>query len=220
MSTLRRTESRLTPPRAAAVAGVLFAVLMGAIITIVRLAVPPAHVDPGVWINDPQRRNAVRFAVHLAPFAGIAFLWFVGVLRNQIGEFEDQFFATAFLGSALLFVNSLFGAAAVTSAMVDIAANNTITEVHREVFVMGRSLIGTFLNVFGIKMAGVFIMSTSTIVLRTGILPRWLSFLGFSSAIVLLAVITSWPWIALLFPFWMLVLSLYILLTEIRQTQV
>src|SRR6185503_4004702 len=102
----------LSPPRAAAVAGVLFALLMGSTLIIVRLAVPPYQRDAGVWLTDPRRVNAVRFAVHLVPFAGIAFLWFIGVLRNRLGELEDQFFATVFLGSGLLFVASLFASAA------------------------------------------------------------------------------------------------------------
>ena len=79
-----------------------------------------------------------------------------------------------------------------------------------------RHLVGSFLNVFAIKMAGVFIMSTSTIVLRTAILPRWVALSGYFCAVVLLLVITNWPWIALLFPLWMLVLSACILMTEFR----
>jgi hypothetical protein len=35
--------------------------------------------------------------VYLAPFSGIAFLWFVAVVRDLIGEREDRFFATVFL---------------------------------------------------------------------------------------------------------------------------
>ena len=55
----------LAPPRAAAVAGVIFSVLMATSLVIVRLAVPVYQTDPGVWLNDPPRRNAVRFAIHL-----------------------------------------------------------------------------------------------------------------------------------------------------------
>jgi hypothetical protein len=66
-------------------------------------------------------------------------------------------------------------------------------------------------------MAGVFLVSSSTIILRTGILPRWIAFSGFGCAAVLLLVITNWPWIALLFPMWMLVVSGYILIAEFRR---
>src|SRR4051794_13444299 len=102
------TTRVLAPPRAAALAGVIFSALMSVSLVIIRLAVPDYRTDPGEWLTDPFRQNAVRLALQLFPFAGVAFLWFIGVLRNQLGEFEDQFFATVFLGSGLLFVASLF----------------------------------------------------------------------------------------------------------------
>ena len=51
-------------------------------------------------------------AVSLIPFAGIAFLWFIGVIRTRLGDREDKLFATVFLGSRLLFVALLFLAGA------------------------------------------------------------------------------------------------------------
>jgi hypothetical protein len=56
-------------------------------------------------------------------------------------------------------------------------------------------------------------------VLKTKILPRWIAFVGYPCALVLLLVITSWPWIALLFPAWMLVLSIRILVAEFRRAE-
>jgi hypothetical protein len=207
----------LVPPRAAAVAGVIFSLLMGISLGIVRLTVPTSPIEPGVWLNDPFRRNAVRLAVHLVPFAGIAFLWFIGVLRDRVGVLEDQFFATVSLGSGLLFVASLFASAALSGALVEASASGRWQDLNNETYYLTRHLIGSFLNVFAIKMAGVFIISTSTIVIRTSILPRWVAFLGYACAVVLLLVITNWPWIALLFPLWILVLSACILLTEFHR---
>jgi hypothetical protein len=211
-----RSVPALAPPRAAAVAGVLFSLLMSVSLIIVRLAIPTSQADPGAWLSDPSRRTAVRFAVQLAPFAGIAFLWFIGVLRNRIGTLEDQFFATVFLGSGLLFVASLFASAAFSGALVEAVASGRIQMISGDSYYFVRLLGSAFLNVFAIKMAGVFIISTSTIILRTAILPRWISLAGYACAIVLLLVITNWPWIALLFPAWMLILSGYILLAEFR----
>jgi hypothetical protein len=212
------TRGSLAPPRAAAVAGVLFAVLMGASLTIIRMAVPAQH-DPGIWLSDPQRLNSVRFAVHLAPFAGIAFLWFIGVVRNRLGEYEDQFFATVFLGSGLLFVASLFASAAFSGALVEAGASGHIA-FNSDSYFITRQLIGTFINVFAIKMAGVFIISSSTIFLRTGVLPRRVALCGYPCAVVLLVAITNWPWIALLFPLWMLLVSGTILFAEFRRADV
>jgi hypothetical protein len=184
---------------------------------ILRLAIPAYQTDPrGAWLNDPVQRAAVRFAVQLAPFAGIAFLWFMGVLRNRIGSLEDQFFATVFFGSGLLFVASLFTSAAFSGVLVEAMTSGRFQALNIETYYVLRQLVGSFVNVFAIKMAGVFTISTSTIVLRTSILPRWVAFSGYACALVLLLVITSWPWIALLFPLWMLVLSVCILVAEFR----
>jgi hypothetical protein len=204
----------LAPPRAAAVVGILFALLMGTTLVIVRLAAPSNQTDSVAWLADPYRRNAVRFACQLAPFAGIAFLWFIGVLRNRLGALEDRFFASVFLGSGLLFVAGLYASAAFSQVLVESMASGHISSVNSDVYYLVRQLAGASLNVFAIKMAGVFIMSTSTIVLRTGILPRWLALSGFACAAVLLLVITSWRWIALIFPVWMLLISTCILIAE------
>lgn len=211
------TTQALTPPRAAAIAGVLFSVLAGTSLIIVRLAVPDYRSDPGLWMQDPLHRNAVRFAIQLAPFAGIAFLWFIGVLRNRLGVLEDQFFATVFLGSGLLFVASLFASAGLSGALLETVANSRMRFLNTDAYYLARQVAGSFMNVFGIKMAAVFIFSTSTVLLRTGLLPRWVAFLGFGCAIVLLLVITNWLWIALLFPFWILIVSLCILLADLRR---
>jgi hypothetical protein len=208
------TPGGLAPPRAAAVAGIVFALLMGITLVIVRLAVPSNQTDSGAWLADPYRRNAVRFACQLAPFAGIAFLWFIGVLRNRLGALEDRFFASVFLGSGLLFVASLYASAAFSGVLVESIASGRIRSLNSDTYYLVRQLAGASLNVFVIKMAGVFIMSTCTIVLRTGILPRWLAYAGFVFAAVLLLVITSWQWIALIFPLWMLLISTCILRAE------
>jgi hypothetical protein len=164
-------------------------------------------------MTDPDRRNAVRFALDLVPFAGIAFLWFIGVLRTRLGELEDQFFATVFLASGLLFVACLFGAAAVTGAVIDsVAAGN----IDGETYYFGRRMSDALLNLFAMKMAGVFIFSTCTIGLRTAIIPRWIAFTGYASGLLLLVVIANWTWITLVFPVWMLLVSTQILLADFR----
>ena len=109
----QRTESRskLTSPRAAAVAGILFSVLLITSLVIIRRAIPADPRDEGAWLAGNW--NTVVFALNLLPFAGIAFLWFIGVVRDRIGEYEDRLFATVFLGSGLLFLAMLFAAAAI-----------------------------------------------------------------------------------------------------------
>jgi len=206
-------QRSLAPPRGAAIAGVIFSVLMIVGLILTRLAIPADLTEPGTWLAEPGRRDAVKLALDLVPFAGIAFLWFVGVLRNRIGEDEDQFFATVFLTSGLLLVACLFGSAAVTRALIDsIAAGNSAGEL----YFFGRSLSDTLLNLFAMKMAAVFIFSTCTIGLRTAIIPGWIAYAGYACGLVLLVVIANWKWITLVFPVWMLLLSMQILLAEFR----
>lgn len=82
-----------------------------------RISVPAHPADVGAWLADPGDRATVAIALNLVPFAGIAFLWFIGVLRDPIGEREDRFFATVFLGTSLLFVAMMFVAVAVAVAV-------------------------------------------------------------------------------------------------------
>jgi hypothetical protein len=201
-------------PRAAAIAGVVFSVLLILGLALIRLSVPADPSQPGTWVADPGRRNAVRLALNLFPFAGIAFLWFMGVLRNRLGAREDQFLATAFLGSGLLFVVSLFCAAALAAGLLEAMADGQVVLPHSEAYYFGRRTIYTLLNVFAFKMAAVFMFSTGTIGLRTAFLPRWVALVGYGCALVLLLVITSWAWIGLLFPLWVLLVSTVVLATE------
>jgi hypothetical protein len=205
----------LAPPRAAAIAGILFAVLMSCSLVIARLSLPHTRAEVQDWINDPSRRNAAKLAVNLAPFAGIAFLWFIGVVRNRVGELEDRFFATVFFGSGLLFVASLFASAAFSGALIE-SVDDALGSINPDGYYLARRLGAAFLNVFAVKMASVFMMSASMIMLRTGIVARWVPYSGFASAAFLIVIVTNWPWIALLFPLWILVVSAYILVENLR----
>ncbi|MDS4057244.1 MAG: hypothetical protein RKP73_01555, partial [Candidatus Contendobacter sp.] len=93
------TATHLRAPRAAAIAGILFAILLITSLWLIHLAVPADPLEAGAWLQT--RLNTVALALNLVPFSGIAFLWFIGVLRDRLGEREDRFFATVFLGSGL-----------------------------------------------------------------------------------------------------------------------
>src|SRR5437660_8534390 len=101
---MSQTARPVAPPRAAAVAGVAFSLLMGTSLVIIRLAAPNAQAEATGLLAGPVRRNALRFAIQLAPVAEIVFLWCIGVLRKRLGAQEDQFFAIVFFGSGLVFV--------------------------------------------------------------------------------------------------------------------
>lgn len=203
-------------PRAAALAGIAFAVLFSLALALVRTAVPADPDDAEQWLSDSSRRDAVMLGLGLVPFAGIAFLWFVGVVRDRIGEAEDRFFATAFLGSGLLFVGMLFVAAAVAGGLIVAAERNADAILSSGAWEFGRETTFELMVVYAMRMAAVWILSISTILLRTRLAPRWLVVSGYAIAIVLLLTSGSVAWVELLFPAWVMALSLHVLVTSFR----
>ena len=113
------TRQPPSPPRVVAISGIIFSALYITSLVLVRLAVPADPKEPGIWLADPACRNWVCIALNLVPFTGIAFIWFMAVLRNRIGLLEDRFFATVFLGSGMLFVAMLFVAVAVSRGLLE-----------------------------------------------------------------------------------------------------
>jgi hypothetical protein len=205
-----RAGSPLRTPRAAAVAGIVFSVFMIFALVLLRLSVPTDPRVAGTWLTDSGRRAAVGIGLNLIPFAGIAFLWFIGVLRDRIGQREDRFFATVFLGSGLLFVAMLFVAAAIAGGLFA-AASRSSGPPRSDTLALGRDVTATLVNVYSMRMAAVFTLTTVTIARRTEIVSRWLTVVGIVAALVLLVGVGFTPWVELLFPAWILALSVDIL---------
>jgi hypothetical protein len=208
--------ARLRTPRAAGVAGVVFALLLGVALVLIIASQPPSSGTPaGTWLSDPARRTALAVALNLVPFAGIAFLWFIGVVRDRIGDREDRFFASVFLGSGLLFVAMLFvGAAFAGGIAAEFIAG---TPPGHDALVISRQITDLLLRLYAMRMAAVFTMSAATILLRTGVGPRWIGLLGIVVGLTLLVTVGLSPWTTLLFPAWILLLSVDILRTGLRR---
>ena len=156
--------------------------------------------------------KAISLALNLLPFAGIAFLWFIAVVRDRLGAMEDRFFATVFLGSGLLYIAMTFTSAALAAGLIRVLSNSPEILRQTGAYALSRAQIYQTMNVYGIKMAGVFMFSTSTILLRTGIVRRWIPLLGYALGLVLLLSIGIIVWIPLVFPMWVFLLSAVILL--------
>ena len=208
----RITHAQLRTPRAAAVAGILFSVLLFVAFGLMRISVPGDPFEPGTWLESSLTH--VTLAMNLVPFAGIAFLWFVGALRDRLGEREDQFFATVFLGSGLLLLAMLFAAAAVVGAII--IAFHAAPEAleHSATFHFGRGLAYGMINIYLVKTASVFMITTSTIALFTHLTPRWLAIGGYVVAIGLLIGSYYLDWSLLVFPLWVMSVSVSILLEK------
>ena len=211
---LASTDERLKTPRAAALAGILFAVLYSSSIVLIRLSVPPDVADHGVWLRD--RAGSLALALGLAPFAGIAFLWFMGVVRDRIGFLEDQFFSTVFLGSGLLFLAMTFVSAALAGGLLATHAVEGDRLIDSGLYTLLRVVILRITGAYAVKMAGMFMISLATISLRTAVMPRGLTVATYVLAVGLLLSISSSPWVMLIFPAWVCVVSLHILVSNLR----
>src|SRR5690348_12366840 len=99
-------RQRVRKPRAAAIAGIMFAVLLITSQLLIRISIPANPLGPAQEVIN--RSNTISLALNLLPFAGLAFLWFIAVLRDRLGDREDRFFATVFLGSGLLYIAMMF----------------------------------------------------------------------------------------------------------------
>jgi len=177
-------------------------------LVIIRIALPSTPHEAGPWVTDPSLKNAALFALNLVPFVGIAFLWFIGVIRDRMGAREDRFFATVFLGSGLLFIALLFVDIAITAGLLGAQSVNT------DLWRFGHS-VSALLTSYALKMAAVFMFSTATITLRTRFMPRWLGWLGYAIAAVLLLGAGLAPWVELLFPMWTLLVSVQLLMVTV-----
>jgi hypothetical protein len=211
------TDAGLRTPRAAAVAGVVFSLLTLISFGLLWTAIPADPQASGGWLA--ANTAEVALALNLIPFAGIAFLWFIGVIRDRLGVREDRFFATVFLRSGLLLLGMLFVAAAVLGAML-VAFKDYPAAFGSPVFRFARTLSYNLVNVYMVRMAGVFMISTSTAAMATHFAPRRLAALGYVLA-VLLAARQSFPALELrALSLWVLLLSVHILASSLgRRTE-
>lgn len=203
-----RTLKALTAPRAAALAGVVFAVLFATVIVLLRSSLPEGAEPGSQWLDAGNSK--IRLSAELMPFAGISFLWFIGVVRDGMGRLEDRFFSTVFLGSGLLFLAMMFTAVA-TGAALAAAANGSAAVAGNGVGLFGQMVVLKISKTYALRMAAVFMMSLATIWKRTGLMPGWLVWLSYLMAVVLIIAGDTTMWLSLSFPVWVGVVSVLLL---------
>ena len=194
---------QLSTPRAAALAGVIFAVLFATVLLLIRIKMPEGLGNSSAWLA--RGRSGIGAAAVLMPFAGISFLWFIGVVRDGFGRYEDRFFATVFLGSGILFLAMMFVATAAAAGLVASKTTNP------DVIDFAKMLVLSASKTYAIRMAAVFMISLATIWLRTGLMPRWLVALSYLVALAILIASDVTMWLTLAFPAWVLVVSALLL---------
>ena len=175
----------------------------------------PAFVQPS-FRGAPQTPRRSRPSAPRATKTLNSLATFIGVLRDRLGELEDRFFATVFFGSGLLFLAMLFVSAALVKAIIIAYGVQTERLLDAVTFTIARSLSYEIMNIYAIKMAGVFMISLSTISVRTRITPRWIAILGYALALLILFGSRYISWTVLAFPLWVLLISVYILIDNWR----
>ncbi|MCV7209817.1 hypothetical protein H7J75_14230 [Mycolicibacterium canariasense] len=200
---------RLTTPRAAAAAGVLFSLLFTTALVLLWTTVPDGAAHGAQWTVAGS--GHLKVAATLMPFAGIAFLWFIGVVRDGFAGVEDKFFSSVFLGAGLLFLAMVF---ATTSVGIGLAHSGTdvLDEPARaEVVAFATMTLTALGKTYALRMAAVFMISLATIWLKTGVMPRWLALATYTMALIVLVAADTSVWLTLVFPMWVLVVSLMLL---------
>lgn len=200
---------RLKAPPAAAIAGILFAVLFAASVSLIRVNMPDDLFGEVSWVKSAYW--PLQVALVLMPFAVIAFLWFMAVIRDRLGEHEDQFFATVFFGSGLLFLAMVCISMAIAGGIVVVANSAAEQDLSQDVMAFGRAVMLQISNVYALRMAAVFMISIATIWLRTRLMPRWLIGVTYLLALLLLVVVSLNMWVMLVFPAWVFFISVRLL---------
>ena len=206
----------LNSPRAAALAGVLFAVLFTTALALIRSALPETLAAGTDWLTDSVATR-ISIGLGIVPFAGIAFLWFMGVVRDRFKDAEDQLFSSVFIGSGLLFLAMIFVSCAIAGGILATSPLIADEQARSEITTFGRAVMLQVSNVYALRMAGVLLVSLATMWLRTGVMPRWLAFVTYAVALVLLVVTTLSLWVTLIFPAWVLGVSILILVQNYRR---
>jgi hypothetical protein len=213
----RHVGDRVRSVEAAAIAGIAYAVLSFAARAI--LAAVPDIDDPGLieWLSDGGNQDLLLLALNLTSVSTVAFLWFIAVIRRRVGDREDQFFSTVFVGSGIVLIAStlLATAAAVTPAigMRLLGAE----ELDAAEVSVARSLGAAVALIVAPRMQAVFVFATSTVVLRSRALPRWLAWVGYGLGVVLFVVPFLTDPIGVVFPVWVMLVSVVILASRTRE---
>jgi hypothetical protein len=198
---------------AGSIAGMVFGVLFGVCVAIIRTKGGQPD-DTGAWLA--RGTSGMQWALALLPFAGIFFLWFIGVSRQRLGRWEDRFISTIILGSGLLFLAMVFAAAGLAGALLAMYAKDPVGFPGSETYTFIQFAVAKIFGVYALRMAAVFLFCQATAWLRHGLMPKWLALPSYAVALVLLFMVSEEAWAVLIFPVWIFVISAYLFVTTRR----
>ncbi len=201
---------------AAAIAGIAYSVLT--VLALIRLSRFPSlelsDEELAEWFDDGTHQAWLIGALALASFVAVAFLWFVAVIRRRLGDREDQFFSTVFLGSGILYVAVWLSGAAVLAAPAVAMTQLDAAAVSPASASLAGGIGGSLILVVAPRIQAVFMFTTSTVIMRSRVLPSWLAVIGYLSGLVLFVLPLVTQPAGLVFPAWVLTVSVVLLLTR------
>jgi hypothetical protein len=216
--TQRLVRRELRSPRSAAIAGILYSLLTAASMILLynSVMVSPANIG-SEWLET--WRGPATVVLVLVPFAGIAFLWFTGVMRDLVGDREDRFFATVFLGSGIILVVMLYTWAAAFGAIFGTYSAAADLLVDNDIFIYATVFMNQIIGNYFLRMAAVYMLSIGSLWIRTDAVPRWLTIVTYVVALGFLLFASILRWARFFFPAWVLMVSVFILILNYRRTQ-
>ena len=165
-----------------------------------------------------EHRKLVVVGSYLMPFAGVAFVWFIVAFRTWISssnQLESVVVSNIQLISGCIFVALWFTASATlstTADSVELASATVEPTIARQLPLYGHTLMFGF----ALRMAAMFVFTTSTTTRKMRVLPGWFTLAGYGVGLFLLLSATFDPLLAIMFPVWMLTLSALLLTRAVR----
>ena len=215
---MRLVRREVRSPPSAAIAGIVYSILMstGMILTSSLALLNPEDITRD---NMEVLAATAPFVLTMIPFAGIAFLWFTGVIRDLLGEREDRFFSTIFFGSGIIQVVLLFIWGAIFGTLMAAINRFTVQLADNNVYALFIALMNEIVGNFGLRMAGVYMLAIGTLWTRTKLMPRWLTTITYILALGFLLAAGKIREARFIFPVWVFVVSVYVLILNYRRIQ-
>ena len=213
----RKMRSEVRSPRSAAFAGIGYSILMitGMIIT---TSIARVRLEDITLETLESWSGKASMVIIMVPFAGIAFLWFTAVIRDLLGEREDRFFATLFFGSGIIQVVLLFIWGAIFGAVMTARAMAAAGLIDSDIYIFGFALMNEIIGNYTLRMAGVYMTAINSLFSKTGLMPRWMTIITYILALGFLLAAERIREARYLFPMWVFLVSVYILVLNYRQT--
>jgi len=205
-------------PRSAAIAGIVFSLLTAASMILLYNSAMTSLADVNIdWLESWS--GAASVVLFLVPFAGIAFLWFTGVIRDLVGNREDRFFSTVFFGSGIILVVMMYIWSAAFGALFGTYASTAHLSVDPDVYVYSLAFMDQIIGNYFLRMAGVYMLSIGSLWTRAKVVPPWLAIVTYVVAVGFLLFAGILREARFIFPAWVLLVSVYILIMNYRRTQ-